>query len=203
MDCVKDQKRLDAILKAMDGCPQNKTQSVLDHGIAVQSRSTALIQYLQSGDEKHLKDFRVPEWFKKYREHLLETLAPYVAIMAYTQMHDCGKPYCRFEDVEGKQHFPNHAEVSAMIWKGIGSNVEDERIGELIRHDMDFHVARPDDIPVFVTLKDAPTLMVVAIAEVHANAEMFGGLDSNGFKIKFAQLDRRGKIACKMLFGDI
>jgi hypothetical protein len=203
MDFVKDVKRFSSVLSAMRDCPQNDKQSVLDHGRAVQGRSIALIHYLQTENDKYLKGFRVPEWFVKYRSALLENLAPFVAIMAYTEMHDCGKPFCRFIDVNGKQHFPNHAEVSEAIWKTIGCDIESDRIGQLILHDMDFHVLRPDDVPVFVANKDAPTLMLVGLAEIHANAEMFGGLDSQGFKIKFAQIDRRGKSACKMLYGDV
>lgn len=37
------------------------------------------------------------------------------------------------------------------------------------------------------------TLLVVAFAELHANAEMFGGTNNTSFKIKFKQLDKRGK----------
>ena len=50
------------------------------------------------------------------------------------------------------------------------------------------------------TEQDACTLLLAALAEIHSNAKMFGGIDSTSFKMKWKQLDRRGKQICKKLF---
>lgn len=71
-----------------------------------------------------------------------------------------------------------------------------------IRHDMDIHTIKSDGVEAFAKLEEAPALLLAGLAEIHANASMFGGLDSQGFKIKYAQIERRGKMACKVIFGD-
>jgi hypothetical protein len=47
--------------------------------------------------------------------------------------------------------------------------------------------------------KMACTLLLSALAEVHSNANMFGGIDSTSFKIKWKHLDKRGKKAVDIL----
>jgi hypothetical protein len=42
-------------------------------------------------------------------------------------------------------------------------------------------------------LPEAASLYLTAVAEVHANAPMFGGFESTSFKSKMKHLDRRGK----------
>jgi peptidyl-tRNA hydrolase len=42
---------------------------------------------------------------------------------------------------------------------------------------------------------------LAGLAEVHSNAKMFGGLASDSFKIKWSQINKRGKAVCKLLFG--
>jgi hypothetical protein len=41
---------------------------------------------------------------------------------------------------------------------------------------------------------------VTAVAEVHSNALMFGGLDSDGFKIKAKHLDKKGRQVIALMF---
>ena len=43
------------------------------------------------------------------------------------------------------------------------------------------------------------SLLLAGLAEIHSNAEMFGGLDSVSFKIKWKQINKRGKAICKLL----
>lgn len=49
--------------------------------------------------------------------------------------------------------------------------------------------------------RDLCSLLLTALAEIHANAEMFGGIESQSFKSKYKQLDRRGNKLCKKLFS--
>lgn len=101
-----------------------------------------------------------------------------------------GKPFCRTVDAEGRQHFPNHAEVSSNIWLGIGG---DAVVGELIARDMDVHLLKDEGVQAFVQLPHARALLLTALSEIHANASMFGGLESTSFKIKWKHVDKRGR----------
>lgn len=44
--------------------------------------------------------------------------------------------------------------------------------------------------------------LIAGLAEVHSNAKMFGGMDSTSFKIKWNQINKRGKVICQKLFKD-
>lgn len=44
-----------------------------------------------------------------------------------------------------------------------------------------------------LSLKTRMTLLVTALAELHSNAAMFGGIESTSFKIKWKKLDKLGK----------
>lgn len=41
--------------------------------------------------------------------------------------------------------------------------------------------------------KDAYTLLLVSLCEIHSNASMFGGIESVSFKSKWKKIDQRGK----------
>lgn len=118
--------------------------------------------------------------------------------------HDIGKPHCRVVDEGGKVHFPDHARVSRSVWLDAGG---DPIVGELIGWDMDFHTANSAEIDEHCRLRwsirDAMSLMLVAFAEIHSNARLFDadlGMESTSFKMKWKQLDRRGKQVAKFHF---
>ena len=179
----------------MKNCPQTNTQSVYDHGVSVRAYFLQLSTYLQNG---WLTGWEVPEWLLKYRKEIREALLPLDIIMDYTLYHDCGKPYCIEYDIEGKRHFPNQAEKSYETWMSMGGN---ETVGNLIRKDMMIHQIKAKDIDDFIKYPEAITLLMVGLAEIHSNAEMFGGQDSVSFKIKYKQIEKRGAAICKKLFG--
>lgn len=158
----------------MKNCPQTDTQSVFQHGISVWKFTKRLL-------DKNLDGLRIPEWFHRIE---LSDLYPIEKIKKYTIFHDCGKPDC-LTIIDGKRHFPNHAEVSYNLFKGI-----DSEVAELIRDDMVIHMK--GDLPDW-DRRHALTLLVVALAEIHANAEMFGGIDSDSFKMKWKRVNSRGK----------
>lgn len=112
-------------------------------------------------------------------------------------MHDCGKPYCRTTDENGKQHFPNHAEISYQTYLRISSN---QRTAELIKHDMDIHKLKADGIEEFCQNPNAALHLLAGLAEIISNAEHSGGFDSTSFKIKYKAICQRGKAICKVLF---
>jgi hypothetical protein len=196
------------LLGAMKLCAQNEHQSVLEHGESVASYQNDLIRYLDDGDEAEKEyEWRLPSWLMTYRRDILDTV---FNGHCYALYHDCGKPFCRVVDEDGKVHFPDHAEVSKRTFQEVFA--EDPRIAyfpetaNLIGWDMIFHTADAVTLQSYMenewTARDAVTLLMAALAEIHSNAAMFGGLNSTSFKIKWKQLDRRGKQALKHYFGE-
>ena len=76
----------------------------------------------------------------------------------------------------------------------------DHQIANLIRMDMDIHLLKDAGVKEFCTRPECCTLLLSGLAEVHANAAMFGGINSTSFKIKFKQIKKRGNAICKELF---
>ena len=176
----------------MKACRQTPEQSVLEHGLSVWRHTQQLIGYLSTGEISGT--WRLPDWLETYREHLLARLYPIDVIEEYTTYHDCGKPYC---EPTAERRFPDHAERSYETWLAIGGDPE---AAELMRRDMLVHTMKAVDVPEFCQHRGAATLLIVGLAEIHANAGMFGGLNSQSFKIKWNHLDRRGKAICRKLF---
>lgn len=181
----------------MQNCPQTNSQSVYQHGLSVRDHIFELISFLETGQISN--DWKLPSWMHEYREKLLNNLLPKDIIEEYTVFHDCGKPYCLSIDPEGKRHFPNHAEVSYQTWQKYSNN---EQVAKLIRMDMMIHTMKATDIDEFIKHLEAITLLLTGLAEVHSNAKMFGGIDSTSFKIKWNQINKRGKAICLKLYGD-
>jgi putative nucleotidyltransferase with HDIG domain len=132
-----------------------------------------------------------------YRDQIKPKLPPSDILLTYALYHDCGKPFCRIIDEDGKQHFPNHAEISAKIWRENGG---DEQIARLIQMDMDIHLLKAHQIDEFCQRTECISLLLSGLAEVHANAKMFGGIESISFKIKWKHIEKRGRQICKIIF---
>jgi len=165
----------------MSSCCQTPGQTILQHGEAVSDRFKDLI------GERRL-EWRLPDWFDL--DYLLP-LCPSLEVMEqYHIYHDCGKPFCRTVDAEGRQHFPDHARISASIWRVNGG---DQVIARLIEHDMDMHTLKPSETDEYKHLDLVPALLLTALSELHANASMFGGLESTSFKIKWKALNKVGR----------
>lgn len=177
----------------MQACQQTKGQSVYRHGLAVRDHTLQLVAYLRG--EPLQGAWLLPEWIKQYREQLLSALAPIEIIEEYTTYHDCGKPYCQANETT---RFPEHSEVSCRTWLDVGGSPEAAR---LMRLDMMIHTLKAEGIDAFCALPEAPTLLISGLSEIHANSEMFGGLDSTSFKIKWKHIDRRGRAICAKIFG--
>lgn len=178
-------------------CLQTPAQSVYEHGLSVWKHTQSIINILHSGQSNNL--YKIPDWMMRYKQDIIDKLLDLSIIEEYTIHHDCSKPYCKVIDNEGRQHFPNHAELAYKIWLEAGGSNE---AALLMKKDMMIHTMKAKDIDEFIECPEAITLLVVGLAEVHANAEMFGGLNSVSFKIKWNQINKRGKIICKKLFGE-
>jgi hypothetical protein len=182
----------------MQLCPQTDTQSVYQHGISVRDHIFELITFLRAG---HIDEgWRLPKWMYEHREQLLALLLPDDIIEEYTIFHDCGKPYCLTIDDLGKRHFPDHPEVSYQTWQKVSTN---QTIANLIRMDMKIHTMKASEIDEFIQHPEAITLLLAGLAEVHSNAKMFGGIESESFKIKWNQINKRGQRICLKLFGSM
>lgn len=182
----------------MENCFQTENQNVYQHGLSVWTYASKLIKMLESGSPD--SDFRLPNWFMEYRHQLFDALLPLDIIEEYTKYHDVSKPFCRILDENGKQHFPKHAEMSGKIWREAGG---DEQVARLMEMDMICHTMKANDIPNFIKNREAITSLIVALAEVHSNSQLFGGIESTSFKIKWKQLNKIGKHICQGLFNNV
>ena len=186
------------LIHDMKNCLQTDTQSVYQHGISVRDYTFQLINILNG--ENSSFNFKLPDWLLQYKKEILQKLLSKDIIEEYTLYHDCGKPYCIQYDNQGKRHFPNHAELSAKKWLEVNGN---KQVSILMEMDMDIHLLKNENIDELISRSQAITLLLVGLAEIHSNSQMFGGIDSVSFKIKWKQINKKGKMICKKLFGEI
>lgn len=175
------------LIEAMRSCNQTSGMTILEHGEMVAAYYRDLIGHIRDG-KPLTYEWRLPDWIDN--PLLLEGLPSDEIMGEYHLFHDVGKPFCRTVDADGRQHFPDHAAVSRKTWLEAGG---DEEIGELIGMDMDIHLLSGDGVEEFATRPQACALLLTGLAEVHANASMFGGIESTSFKIKWKHLNKRGK----------
>ena len=195
-DCKKEAD-LRRVVREMNACEQTEGMTIYEHGMMVRDRLFQLLDHLDGHPLQG--EWRLPTWFNEYREQIKNGLMDRYTLDKYTIFHDCGKPNCRTVDENGKQHFHNHAQVSAWVWDPIGGEPE---IGRLIGMDMDIHLLKADGVDEFCQRPEAISLLLAGLAEIHANASMFGGIESTSFKIKWKQIDRRGRAILKQLFNN-
>lgn len=189
------------VLHDMSTTFQFEKQSVLQHGESVYKYYQEIIKSLKYG---HATDpeIKIPDTYYKYALDIMDNLFDEETMKEYMILHDCGKPYCRTVDEDGKQHFPDHANKSYEVYMQVWGN---PTVGELIRSDMDIHVLKDEGISQFMEKSQAQicTHLIVGLAELLSNAQMFGGIDSTGFKIKYKNLEKRSKKILTKLFDDV
>lgn len=116
---------------------------------------------------------------------------PLYNIDKYHINHDMSKPYIVEYDECNKPHYPNHSYRSYELYC--------ERFGydeyaELIKYDMGFHTYKGEELESLVRLPFSHHLYASAWAELFANAELFGGCESDSFKIKRKKLIKAFKM---------
>lgn len=173
----------------MKACEQAKGLSIYQHGLDVANRYRDLHTILHMYAVKGCYNWDIAEQtFLQLRELVKLALHP-KDTRPYHVFHDCGKPRCLLIDELGRRHFPDHAKHSAEIFQQLFP--DDKRSRDLILKDMLCHTLRGDEAESFSKDPDAPTLIITAWAELHANAEaLFGGFDTDSFKIKKKQLSK-------------
>ena len=181
------------LIDLMATAQQTSGLSILEHGQAVADQYRDLVEHLRHGTPLR-GEWRLPEWISDTR--IIEQLPCDDMMAEYHLFHDVGKPLCRIVDEDGRQHFPDHARVSAQTWREAGG---DEQIARLIEEDMDIHLLKGDDVQAFAQRPYAIAQLLTGLAEVHANARMFGGIESTSFKIKWKHIDKRGRAILKAI----
>jgi hypothetical protein len=171
-------------------CPQFEGMNVYEHGLDVHARFTDLYLHITQGTPLQL-EWRLPEWVN--HPAITTQLLPFETLKLYQIYHDCGKPFCRTVDDQGRQHFVDHAAISYATWMQYAETDQDHQVGELILHDMDAHTVKGEAIWDWIGRPEAASLLLTALAEVHSNAAFLGKMDSDSFKIKLKQLDKIGK----------
>ena len=170
----------------MESCQQTHGMNVLQHGLSVNMYFHDLRNHILKGTPLEF-EWKLPEWIND--PFLWDSLIDLEHLNQYQIYHDCGKPFCLTIDEEGKSHFPNHAEVSSIIWRSLG---KPEIETYLMAHDMDIHLLKSENLDEFCNLPHALTLLLTGFCEIHSNSSMFGGIDSTSFKIKWKKINKLG-----------
>jgi hypothetical protein len=191
------------LAQAMHVCPQGPRQTTMEHCRSVAQHFRVLHARLKHPELAARRypnwNQHLPKWFATWRAELVAALEGHAGLAhVYLEWHDCGKPFCLEFDAQGRAHFPDHAERSAHLWEQVGGRADAAR---LMAQDMDLQTLPPSAMTEFAKREHAALLLVAALAAVNANAQMFGGVESDSFKIKAKQLEARGKRLCEALFG--
>lgn len=200
------ERLLKDVIYEMEECKNSVGQSVLEHGQSVKDHLFDIIEFLRNPEAHSKFQWKYPSWVLKHANSILCNLIDEFSLGKYAVMHDCGKPFCITKDENGRAHYPNHAQKSYEVFKSIypGERI----IGELIKRDMDFHTMSMEAVEDYQIegeedRKITCSLLLSSLAELHSNAEMFGGLDSDSFKIKFKALDKRANRILDKMFKTV
>jgi hypothetical protein len=102
-----------------------------------------------------------------------------------------GKPYVIQYDENGKAHYPNHSEKSYELYC---ERFGHDKFADMIRLDMGFHTFKDEQLIELCKSPYAKDLYATAWAELYANAQLFGGFESDSFKIKRKKLIKALKL---------
>jgi hypothetical protein len=210
---IKHQDKIETLHEKMQNCFQFTNISMLDHGLMVSEEYQKLKQDLMlslQGKSSELEKIGLyacsssdtdSDWIKallqyQYDENLMQH---------YHLYHDCGKPFCRELDEENRQHFPNHAMISMQIYR---EHFNCDITARLIEADMNFHTMNAQQMQQWLNENKEDkyflaSLYLSAWAEILANSTMFGGIESEGFKIKRKKLIQHGKKLNLLLLANV
>lgn len=147
---------------------------------------------LQHGEAVHVEYLKIDaETFPEFPKEFWNDVSVFSLsdIREYHIYHDCGKPYCRIE-TDGKQQFPNHAQVSYQTYLQYFDN---QLVATWILHDMDIHVMKAQDMDAFKAIPGSAILVLTGYAELQANRQMFDDQNSVSYKIKYKRWKQRAR----------
>lgn len=174
---------------------QFENQNMLEHGFSVKKSFDLIKDKILNNNLQDLESFGFPVSCGKL---LLDSIKDIESFNTYMVYHDCGKPDSKII-VEGRVHYPNHAEISSIKFKYHAKNIikadKLDYICNLINLDMEFHSKKIEELKDFISNNEyATSLYLSAWASLISNAEMFGGYQSESFKIKAKKLKKIGKL---------
>lgn len=165
-------------------CKQSQNETVWEHCQSVSRTYADLISHGATSE-------RLPKIIRDNLDLILSNQIDRKIVKDYLEWHDCGKPFCATVMPDGRTSFPNHAAISKKLFIEAGGNAES---ANLVGLDMIFHIAKCNEIMALgLSAQTLYTLMLSAWAAIFANAGMFGGVESESFKIKVSQLTARCK----------
>lgn len=160
-------------------------------GLNLYQHGQQVWHYYQKILEHDYEGMKIPKWYSTHADFIHQNLFSRELIETYAIWHDIGKTETLQIGEDGRRRFPGHADASKRIWLSLGG---DNEIAELIGLDMIFHTESAEQIlQRNLDKKILCTLMLSALCELHANAEMFGGIQSESFCIKYKKLEQRAK----------
>lgn len=165
---------------------------MLMHGEMVFNEYQKILNAIENKNEEYFKNIGFAfDW--EFIEKLKSLQYDYKTMESYQIYHDCGKHLSKNIDENGKTHYPNHAEHSSNLY---GKYFNNEIAKELILKDLNFHTFNSENMIQWIKEENKKTLAslyLTAWAEILANASMFGGFESESFKIKRKKLIQHGK----------
>lgn len=178
---------INALRRAMAVTPHGAHSNVEAHGRLTWNIYLSIKLTLQTGKAHE----SWPDWLKTHGAALLSLQQPNSLMHNYLVYHDCGKPFVLKQDLQGRMHFPGHADMSALVWLQAGGTQKEARLMQL---DMALHTLRCAELDALSKDPLSPSLLLAAYAELQSNAKsIFGGFDSESYKIKLKALNRRAK----------
>jgi hypothetical protein len=161
---------------------QTSNVDMLEHGLMVNKSYTRILKK----DPEYTQHFGFSD---EDLNILLGLQHDHILIRHYHIYHDCGKPFCQTTDENGKNHYPDHSTKSAEIHQ---KYFDCEIANKLIKNDMAFHSLKSEELAAWLLIQDKETiasLYLTAWAEIFSNSAMFGGFESDSFKIKKKKLN--------------
>lgn len=189
--------KIESLHEKMRNCFQFANISMIDHGQMVSDAYKKLKKALNEAMEDNT-DYLEQIGFnqdKAWLDILLKHQYDEQLMHHYHFYHDCGKPFCREIDENNRQHFPDHANISMQIYD---EHFQCKEASKMIEADMNFHSMNAQQMQQWLDCNQnekhfLASLYLSAWAEILANSTMFGGMDSEGFKIKRKKLMAHGK----------
>lgn len=165
---------------------------MLQHGEMVFNEYQKLMNAIKNKDEGYFKEIGFSfDW--EFIDNLYENQYDMETMQSYQIYHDCGKHLSKTIDENGKIHYPNHAQHSSDLY---GQYFDNPIAQDLILKDLNFHTFKCEQMNQWLEEENKKTLAslyLTAWSEILANASMFGGIDSDSFKIKRKRLIQHGK----------